>query len=119
MAVGGGPTGPDEWERLTARAGRAPEDKPLKLYPSALARSQWIRCYGGDAYRNATYQTRDGTVPWQTFWEMFADLPRVYAMERLSDMQAVVLGIAAAFAGKETSKVNRQIQKLHKEAFPV
>jgi hypothetical protein len=50
---------------------------------------------------------------------MFADLPRVYAMERLSDMQAVVLGIAAAFAGKETSKVNRQIQKLHKEAFPV
>lgn len=118
MAVEG-TVGPDEWERLTARASRAPEKKPLKLYPAALARSQFIRCYGGDAYRHSTYMTRDGTVPWQTFWEMFADLPRVYAMERLSDFQAVVLGIAAAFAGKEASTVNRQIQKLHQEAFPI
>jgi hypothetical protein len=114
-----GTAGPDEWERLTARASRAPETKPLKLYPAALARSQFIRCYGGAAYRNATYGTRDSTVPWQTFWEMFADLPRVYAMERLSEFQAVVLGIAAAFAGKDSEKVSRQIKKLHQEAFPV
>lgn len=43
-------------------------------------------------------------IPWRLFWCFYNEMPRVYAMERLSECQAITHGIGMAM-GAEGSKM--------------
>jgi hypothetical protein len=73
--------------------------------PSIPLRTGWSR------------YTLDGSIPWKLFWVYYRQIPRISAMAKLHDMEAVVNGIAVALSDpKDTRKVDKLVAGLRAEA---
>jgi len=69
----------------------------VPVAPVANLVGRWIRWYGsGEFYNPARYRSSDGTVPWQRFMVLNAQIPHLEALEQLRITQGVQHGYAAA-----------------------
>ncbi len=75
--------------------------KPSPQVNTAFAVALFLRVYGPQTLRGPGWPTRDGVIPWQMFWLLYCQIPRIQAMERLNESTAVAHAIAVSFAGKD------------------
>lgn len=64
--------------------------------PSVAYVAQFKRHYPGE-YWSPRYRTRDHVIPFGVFWVLFREIPVNAALERVSEMRAVLNAIGMAF----------------------
>ena len=62
-----------------------------------------IRFYYPDLWRDPTYRTQDGIIPFPLFWLYAGTLGRMLAFERVQTARAVAHAIALSFGEKDGS----------------
>lgn len=97
--------------------GRA-RGRPRQL-STQLAIQQFLHFYGAaHYYQPRRWRTRDGIIPFKRFWLEHAAIRRVMAVERLSLIQAVMLGTRLTQPIKDTTKLEALVDQQFDEAYP-
>lgn len=65
---------------------------------------------------NDDWQTTDGVIPWKLFFHLHGELGRLWALDRLNDVEAAALARSLAYGDDRAAR--RSLEDLTDTAFP-
>ena len=77
----------------------------------------FTRWYGAELLHGPQWPTRDGWIPFKTFYLLLQVVPNLEARDRLNAVRGHVLAQGLVMGGS-SGKVKSQLRKLTRQAFP-